>query len=59
MLGVEEKDWLEGTASSLEHEWDCSQLEDDFEEGDVMDWLEVTRCETMGRCQQGGRVKKP
>ena len=38
--GSEQKDWLEGTASGLEHKWDCSQLEDDFEEGDVMDWLE-------------------
>ena len=40
MLGVEQKDWLEGTASGLEHKCDCSQLEDDSEEGDVMDWLE-------------------
>ena len=40
MLGVGQKDWLEGTASGFEHKCDCSQLEDDFEEGDVMDWLE-------------------
>ena len=31
-------DWLKGAMSSLKHKWDCSQVEDDFGEGDVMDW---------------------
>ena len=34
-LGVGRKDWLEGAASVLNQKWDCSQAEDDFEEGDV------------------------
>ena len=39
-LGVGHKDWFERAASGLKQKWDCCQAEDDFEEGDVMDWLE-------------------
>ena len=39
-LRVGQKDWLEGTASVLKQNWACSKVEDDVEEGDVMDWLE-------------------
>ena len=37
--GFGQKGWLEG-ASDLRQKWDCSQIEDDFAEGDVMEWLE-------------------
>ena len=39
-LGVGQKDGLEGTASGWKGKWDCTQAEDDFDEGDVMYWLE-------------------
>ena len=29
-----------GTALGMKQEWDCSQVQDECEEGDVMDWLE-------------------
>ena len=35
--GVGREDGLAGTASGLKSNWDCSQSEDDFEEGEVMD----------------------
>ena len=37
-LGVGQKDWPEETASGLKQKRG-SQVEDDVEEGDVMDWL--------------------
>ena len=36
-LGVGREDGLAGTASGLKQNWDCSQSEDDSEEGEVMD----------------------
>ena len=51
-LGVGQKDGLGGAALGLKQKLDCSQAEDDFGEGDVMDWNGDD--ETMGRCQQGG-----
>ena len=31
---------MEGTALGLKQKWYCSQVEDDFQEGHAMDWLE-------------------
>ena len=39
-LGVGQKDFLEGAASGLNQKWDCSQAEEEFEEGDVMGLVE-------------------
>ena len=39
-LEVGRKDWLDGAGSGLKQKWDCSQVEGDFEGGDVTDWLE-------------------
>ena len=50
--GVGRNDWLEGAVSCLKQKRDCSQVEDDSGEGDVMDWLEDG--EAMGRCHQEG-----
>ena len=39
-FGVNRKDLLKETRRSVSQSWDCSQVEDDLEEGAGMDWYE-------------------
>ena len=52
MVGL--KEWLEGTASGLKQDWESSQVEGGFEEGDALEWYEDEEMmRQMGGCQQG------
>ena len=48
-FGVNRKDLLEEPRWSVLQSWDSSQVEDELEEGDAMDWLEDDEMVRQGR----------
>ena len=54
-IGVGWKDYLKRIDQSLKKKWGCSQIEEDFGEGGVMDWYEDDEMTLVKRSEKRRR----